>query len=62
MTGGSRDELVQASIDRCRNMLKTARRLLDSGDFDSAASRAYYAAFHARTGAPAACSGCASRI
>ncbi|MEQ1735608.1 MAG: HEPN domain-containing protein [Rhodoglobus sp.] len=35
--------------DRARRCLESAELLLDSGDPDSAASRAYYAVFHAAT-------------
>jgi uncharacterized protein (UPF0332 family) len=38
---------VRNRMSRARAKLKTAERLLASGDWDDAISRAYYAAFHA---------------
>jgi uncharacterized protein (UPF0332 family) len=43
-----RDE-IQVNTERCHDSLAAARELLESGHYDAAASRAYYAAFHAAT-------------
>ena len=49
MSDATREDEIQASVDRCRGALESARELLDSEHYDDAASRAYYAAFHAAT-------------
>ncbi len=43
----SHPEEVQANLNRANSSLQSARILLTSGFADDAASRAYYAAFHA---------------
>ena len=45
----SSPEEVQANLDRADASLQAAQLLLDSELLDDAASRAYYAAFHAAT-------------
>ena len=42
-------EEVRANVERCRDSLGAAGKLLDLGYYDAAASRAYYAAFHGAT-------------
>ena len=40
-------EIIGAMLEKAREKLASARVCLDAGYFDDAASRAYYAAFHA---------------
>lgn len=49
MSGSPNHEEVRANVERCRDSLDAARKLLALGHYDAAASRAYYAAFHAAT-------------
>lgn len=42
-----RDPLMEGFIEKARRSIAAARRLLADGDFDFAASRAYYAMFYA---------------
>ena len=51
MSDPTGDDEIQVSVDRSRSALESARELLDSEHYDDAASRAYYAAFHAATAA-----------
>ena len=39
--------LLQGSLEKAKEKLRVAEQLLQSGDYDDAVSRAYYAAFHA---------------
>lgn len=48
MTGSRRDE-VEANLQRAHASLASAKMLVGAGHSDDAASRAYYAAFHAAT-------------
>ena len=49
MSGSLNHEEVRANVERCRDSLGAARKLLDLGYYDAVASRAYYAAFHGAT-------------
>ncbi|MEJ2696148.1 MAG: HEPN domain-containing protein [Candidatus Sulfobium sp.] len=40
-------EVLKGYMENARKKLAVAERLLESGDYDDAVSRAYYAAFHA---------------
>ena len=40
-------DLITAYLEKAAQKLEVARKLLASGDFDDAVSRAYYSAFHA---------------
>lgn len=50
MTPGFSEE-VAAHLERAQQALEAARTLCEAGLFDDAASRAYYAAFHAASAA-----------
>jgi len=39
--------IISGYIEKARKKLEVSERLLRSGDYDDAVSRAYYAAFHA---------------
>lgn len=43
----SLDEILRLMLIKARRKLAAATRALEAGDWDDAASRAYYAAFHA---------------
>ena len=49
MSGPLNPGEVQANVERSRDSLEAARELLSLHHYDAAASRAYYAAFHAAT-------------
>ena len=47
MLDAARIDLSKYRLERAEEMLKTARRDLDAGDYASANNRAYYCVFHA---------------
>ena len=47
MLDAARIDLSKYRLERAGEMLKTARRDLDAGDYASANNRAYYCVFHA---------------
>ena len=49
MTDSEQPDRVKANVDRSRTSIAAARKLISLGYADDAASRAYYAAFHAAT-------------
>lgn len=51
MLDAARIDLSKYRLERAEEMLKTARRDLDAGDYASANNRAYYCVFHAITDA-----------
>jgi hypothetical protein len=47
MTGETSRNFVEASLERAEKALKSAKLLEENGELEDAASRAYYAMFHA---------------